>query len=271
MIEKINKFIEEFTRMDIHGIIIPCPYWMNKLVDGKVKRTQSLRFGHKPKQGSGARNPEPNAIHPTGLPPLWYSGSWVKIRGLLNGKGDARQIREEMIKRINKLPTNTIWQDSQFLQKLAKRERIGLDCSGFAFHFLNELVQLKYRNCQLSNLSQIFTGGLNRTNADTLTSLDYCASVPKISGCRLGDLIRMMRGKHVLVVVDIADSTLTYAHSARTTKEQGVHLGIIKIIDKNGGLEKQEWLEQTRKEENFGKKHFHPERGDGVFRLKIFV
>jgi len=43
----------------------------------QVKHSSGLRPRHQPKQGSGVRNPEPNAIHPTGLHP-WHSGSWVK-------------------------------------------------------------------------------------------------------------------------------------------------------------------------------------------------
>lgn len=49
--------------------------WINNIISF-VKHSSSLRLRHLPKQGSGVRNPEPNAIHPTSLH-SWHSGSWV--------------------------------------------------------------------------------------------------------------------------------------------------------------------------------------------------
>jgi hypothetical protein len=31
------------------------------------------------------------------------------------------------------------------------------------------------------------------------------------------------------------------------------------------------WLEETRKGCNFGSKYYHEEKGDGIYRLKIFA
>lgn len=194
----------------------------------------------------------------------------VVMRGYLNGKGKAEEIHQELVKRIKERKDKNTKLTPLYIQKFAKRERIGIDCSGFAYRVLGELVRLKYKNSLVSDISDVFKKGINRTNADILTSEDYCIKIKKISSIQLGDLIRMMRGKHVVVVLEIKNSQIIYVHSSHLTKVQGVHLGIIKIKDFTKSLEHQYWLEKTRRGSNFGKKYFHEEKGDGVYRLKIF-
>ena len=231
MIENILSFAEQFTRMDIDGTVIHCPYWMNKIVDGQVK-----------------------------------------LRGFLEGKGTPDEIHQELVKRLHQqFPNQTVHLTVQFIQKFAKRERIGIDCSGFVFQVLDKLVKLKYNNCRVNSLSQIFKSGIRRTNADTLTGREFCLPVKNVSCMKPGDIVRMMGGKHIAVLLNITNLFITYVHSARTAKIQGAHLGKIKIINNDISLDQQEWLEQTIRNENYGRRHFKPERGDGVFRLKIFT
>ncbi|EKD58117.1 MAG: hypothetical protein ACD_57C00026G0003 [uncultured bacterium] len=84
----------------------------------------------------------------------------------------------------------------------------------------------------------------------------------------VGDLIRNRGGRHVLFVVESNNNSLTYVHSSTMlTKETGVHLGTIKIVDWEKGLEGQIWLEKTSDGENFGKKYFNPSNGDSIKRF----
>lgn len=205
--------------------------------------------------------------------PYWANkmkGGCVVLRGYLDGKGKADDIRQELIKRIQKKANIDFQLTPKYIQKFAKRERIGIDCSGFAYRVLEELARLKYVNCSLLDLSEVFEGGITRTNANTLTLKDYCLKVDKISDINLGDLIRMMNGRHVAVILKIEDSQIIYAHSSHLTKIQGVHLGVIKIKNLTKSLPHQHWLEETRRGENFGRKYFYEGNGDGVYRLKIF-
>jgi len=62
---------------------------------------------------------------------------------------------------------------------------------------------------------------------------------------------------------------IEYAHSSyKRTVRQGPHTAIIKVVDAKKSLQEQQWQEKTPQGEAYSV-HFHPERGDGVRRLKI--
>lgn len=229
--KKIFNFVKKYEEMDVGGVTINCSYWTNRLKHGQVE-----------------------------------------IRGFLDGKGGAVEIRQELIRRVNLVTADYSFSlTPEFLRKFAKRERIGIDCSGFVFHVLDKLIRLKYRGCPVPNLSCVFPLGIKRTNADIFTSRKYCLPIKKISDCHLGDMIRIMGGKHVAIILEVSSSYIVYAHSSQGTKIPGVHFGEIKIINENKSLGQQQWLEETRRGENFGKRYFNPKKGDGVYRLKIFI
>ena len=219
--QKIDKFIKDYLEMDIMGTKFNCPYWANKLVGGQVA-----------------------------------------IRGFLNGKGDAAGIRMELEKLILRDPENKkILSGQNNLNKFAKRNRIGIDCSGIVFRILTKIV----------NLSDIFKGGINKTNARMLTSPEYNILINSTGKSQIGDMIRINGGRHVAVIVSCGNGNITYVHSSYLlTQTRGVHLGKIQITDQNKGLEHQKWLEKTKNGENFAKKFYLPGQGDGVYRLKIF-
>lgn len=214
--------------MDILGTRIHCPYWMNKIVLGKVV-----------------------------------------LRGYLNGKGTASDIRQELIRRLQRLtPESKFELNPENLKKMARRERIGIDCSGFAYRVLERLLELRKKKIKLDT---VFADGIERTNARTLTGLEYCLPVKSVANLAVGDMIRLWGGRHLAVIVQSDAKSITYAHSSNlSTKIWGVHQSIIRIIDKNRGLEKQDWIEKDRKDGDFGKKYFRPGEGDGAFRLKEF-
>ncbi len=225
----IRPFLDEYLRMEINGIEIACPYWMNKIREGKVV-----------------------------------------LRGFANGKGTAGEIKEEILRNIKDL--QAYMDDKNSLYKLAKRERIGIDCSGLSYRILDKLSDMGYAKETMPgfSLDEVFSGGIDRTNVIRFTSSEYAVPVEKISEVKLGDIIRMMRGKHMLVILAKNSTEIKYIHSSKSTEIYGVHEGIIKIKDWSKSLEKQKWQEITRKGENFGRKYFHPESKDGIYRLRIF-
>lgn len=226
----LKLFIKDYLEMDISGINIHCPYWMNKMDSGKII-----------------------------------------MRGFANGKGNKESIRGEILKRLNTLSLLDIFPlNAISIQKFAKRNRIGIDCSGLAYRILEELILLGYANKIINNLNEFYLLGINKTNADIMTSNTYCKPISDICDSKLGDLIRINDGKHVAVIIGRSNGQIEYIHSHDKTEEQGVHKGIIKILYPNHTLENQMWIEKLRNGDNFGRIKFHAAKGDGIYRLKIF-
>ena len=209
--------------MDVGRVIINCPYFANKIRNGKVI-----------------------------------------LSGFKGGKGDFGEIKDELNKII---AANQSISGKKDIFKLARRNRIGIDCSGFVFRLLIEFTRLKYQNCETTNLEQVFPNGIYRTNADELTRGAHISGVQLFSNSRLGDLIRINNGHHVAIVIENENKVITYIHSSNVTTETGVHLGKIMVNDQNQTLI---WKETTKDNINFGDKYFHPQNGDGIYRLKIF-
>lgn len=211
--------------MDINGTVISCPYWMNKIKDGKVT-----------------------------------------LRGFENGKSSAPHIRQELINRILKHPI-TLTPDS--IRKFARRERIGIDCSGFAYRFFEKLITLGYNGAK-GTLVNIFPGGINQTNVKALTNLEVSDQIKVVKDLRLGDMIRMWGGHHIAIITNVGQKHILYVHSSHmSTQIKGVHESKIIISNPEKKLEEQIWMEEGRKGKLFKEKYI-PEKGDGVFRLKIF-
>ena len=201
--------------------------------------------------------------------PYWMNkikDGFVVLLGKFNGKGESEEIKEVLKRAINESKLNIeITQANVF--KIAKRERIGIDCSGLVYRLIDHaLKQFDKR------LDQVFPGGINKTNARTLTGKKFNLEILNASAIRPLDTIRMMGGKHILLVIENDGKYITYIHSSnRSTKDRGVHLGKIEIINPNDNLDKQKWLEKTPSHENFGQKYFHLEKGDGIRRLKVLA
>ncbi len=205
--------------------------------------------------------------------PYWSNkikNNQVLLRGFLNGKGNPEKIKEKLIERIKKSNIASEMLSIKFINKFAKRERIGIDCSGLAYRLLDKLVKLHYRNCSFSSLDNIFKQGINKVNADLLCQFPYSIKIEHLKDIQIGDLIRMMGGGHVAVIVSIEKDQIAYIHSSHLSEIQGVHLSKIIIIDQKKSLKDQRWIEKTKSGDNFGAKYFKKEKGDGIFRLRIF-
>ncbi|KKS98713.1 MAG: hypothetical protein UV73_C0001G0234 [Candidatus Gottesmanbacteria bacterium GW2011_GWA2_43_14] len=224
-----RKFIEEYASMDLFGVRHNCPYWSNKI-----------------------------------------TGGFVTVRGFLNGKGEASAIRKELLKLLSQTENSRIIaSNADKVRRLAKQNRLGIDCSGFVYRVWNLLIANKYGNTADPKMEEIFPGGINRTNADKLTSGSACLKIERIEDIRFGDNLRLNGGRHVALISEVNADNIVYAHaSSQLTEIQGVHYGEIKIIKPGKDLSEQRWLEKARAGGNLNK-YFKPVRGDGVFRLKI--
>ncbi|OGG15208.1 hypothetical protein A2773_04975 [Candidatus Gottesmanbacteria bacterium RIFCSPHIGHO2_01_FULL_39_10] len=199
--------------------------------------------------------------------PYWMNklkeGS-VIIRGQFNGKGESEDIKNAFKKVILEANMDTkITQENVF--KIAKRERIGIDCSGLVYRIVDHALRQTD-----GSLDQVFPGGINRTNTRMLTDKKFNQEILSAKDINPLDTIRLMGGKHILLVTDNNGKYITYIHSSnKTTELKGVHLGKIGILTPEDNLDKQNWLEKTAHGENFGKKYFNPKVGDGTKKLKI--
>lgn len=223
-----HALIASYTRMKVGGITIPCPYFSNKL-----------------------------------------KGGFVVIRGFENGKGTASDIQAELEKKLQEDSSQS--QNSpteKYIVTLARRYRIGIDCSGFVYRMLEQYIRDQLGPA-LFDLSRVYEGGVNRTNARTLTSAAFTFPITKTDEIRIGDMIRLIGGKHVAIVTRVSASKITYAHSSLLTKVFGVHAGTIQILDGSKPIADQKWLEKTAKNTNYRQDYFRESEGDGVFRLKL--
>lgn len=219
----IEKFLNPYLYMDLGEIMLNCPYWMNKIRNGKVT-----------------------------------------FRGKFNGKGTSKDIRLSLISAIDDLPVYENL-NHEFVRKLAKRKRIGIDCSGLAYRLLDPIVnEVIHRD-----LSSIYGSNIDRTNAFKMTGKDFTYPIQTVSDARLGDLIKIDGGKHLLLIIHTDPEYIKYVHSAdRSTAVTGVHTGKINILYPDQDLDKQMWLELAKNGQNYGEKYFNVEKGDGIRRLK---
>lgn len=221
----------EYLAMDFFGYKHHCPYWSNRMKDGKVS-----------------------------------------LRGFLNGKGEVKSIRQELLRLLSEnAQSRAIAGNQDNLRLLAKRNRIGIDCSGFLYRVWDFLTKNKFQNCKFSDLDDIFPEGINRTNAKSLTAKKAAVRINQIKEIQFGDCLRLNSGRHVAFVKEITAEKLVYIHaSSSLTLIQGVHEGVILIKDSEKNLIEQEWREEAGDGDTL-KKYFKPRKGDGIWRLKAFA
>lgn len=228
-IQILEKYTFKYLQMDVGELRIHCPYWKNK-----------IKFGR------------------------------VVTRGFANGKGSAEEIREALISKwreesnASRIPLGNL-----SLIKLAKRNRIGIDCSGLVYRILDEGIKSGIFTNRIKSLDEIFKQGINRTNANLLTGDEFAYPITDLRQIKTGDLIRINGGKHVAFIMEGDGKKIIYIHSHDQTEDQGVHKGVIQIADIRKPLDDQKWQEKTGEGINFRERYFHPEKGDGIRRLKI--
>lgn len=230
----LEKLFFEYTHLPLGGKEIVCPYWMNNLEKG--------------------------------------------IYGPIGGKGRPEEIVLATEKAAIEEKVDLGKMGAEEIALFMKAKRLGVDCSGFVFWMLDALDKEKGGNGIADDLPQGLGEAVQRrASAKILTSEEVSFCVNSIDEIKIGDLIRMRRGKHVAIVYSLEKNTnnqtdsITYAHSssASRTKNTGVHLSVINIIDGKLPIESQDWKEETPDGLSYGENIIALE-GDGIKRLKIW-
>jgi len=194
--------------------------------------------------------------------PYWMNKLVKEIYGPYGGKGIPQEILKATIEAAKSEKINLRNLSSKEIYAFMKKNRIGLDCSGFAYQILNFLDHQKGGDGIENSVVGVDGAGIRKTDADALTNNINTLSVATYSQIKTGDLLRLDGGGHVAVIVKNSENEIVYAHISGKTKIEGPHLGKIKIVQKKKGLEEQTWSELT---------NFRPNLGDGIRRLKIWA
>lgn len=210
--------------------------------------------------------------------PYWINN----LKRLKNGPGGGKGKPEEIVKyteetaRKKKVNLNKL--NEKQTQDFMKINHIGIDCSGLAFWLLNALDMEKGGNGiddDIPNSRGRFLKA--RASVKMLTADEVSRAVLSIDGIKPGDMIRLRRGRHLLVVMTVKKNTdqkhqeILYVHSSSPlfTKISGVHQSSIVIKNSNKALEEQEWLESTSDGSNYADQ-LSSQEGDGVKRFKFW-
>ena len=207
-----------------------------------INSLKRLRYG----PGGGKGNPQENIMH-------------------TNSKAKEKNID------LNK-------QSEREIVLFMKKNRIGVDCSGFAFWMLNALDLEKGGNGIYDDIPNS-RGKIIKIRASTkmLTDEGISFFVQKINEIKPGDMIRLRGGHHLAVVLEIEKDKdrntqkIIYAHSSSCffTAVSGVHKESIIIKDSEKSIQEQDWREQTQDKSNYAN-NLYPQAGDGIKRLKIW-
>ncbi len=194
--------------------------------------------------------------------PYWRNKLEKKIFGPCGGKGTPEEIKKAVFEAAKQAKLDLKAMTGEEIYLFMKKKRIGLDCSGFAYQLLNFLDYQKGGDGLENTVVGVNGMGIRKTNADSLTNEVNSLPVADYQQVKIGDLIRTVGGKHVLLIVDIGRDQITYAHIGQETSRLGPHLAKIIIADPTKGIEAQKWEEKIS---------FDPGVGDGIKRLKIWA
>lgn len=203
--------------------------------------------------------------------PYWMNKLDKEIYGPYGGKGTTHEILEATIKAAKQEGINLHNLDSKEIYSFMKKNRIGIDCSGFAYQILDFWDHQKGGDGIENSVIGASGMGIRKTDADALTNNINTLPVADYSQIKTGDLLRLDGGAHVAVIVKYSEDEIVYTHISAKTKIEGPHLGKIRIIEKKKGLEEQVWPELAKDGRNYGQRYFCPNLGDGIRRLKIWA
>lgn len=203
----------------------------------------------------------------------WQNGVLVK-ESVFGGKADWTDIEyaTKCAAEAEGINYQHLTPDSKL--KLQKRHKIGIDCSGLAYHLMDELDRLKGGQGILFKVSSVQkisgTYGPRVLSAAELTHPHNAVKVSKYEEIKTGDLIRHHNGTHILIITEYKNQLIKLVHSSKGTVVNGVHYGQIKIVDPSKPLNFQQWSDTTIGGINYNEL-FNPENFDGIYRLRCFV
>lgn len=209
--------------------------------------------------------------------PYWIDLYRNLITGPYGGKGTPAEIIKATSEAAEEQGENLFKMTKRQIRYLMKKNRIGIDCSGFVYQLLDVLDKEGRGDGIENNVYGVRGRGITKTNAYCLTNNRNTVPIRSVRGVQVGDLIRLHRGRHVVVVIRIGKDKkdnvreLVYAHSCPWTKVTGVHMGKIIVKGEDKAVGAQYWLEKTRENKSYKAEFFFPQKGDGIRRLKIWA
>ncbi len=204
----------------------------------------------------------------------YYNNRRAKVRAGLRamiGKGSIDDIREELDIVCLKQHVDTQTLSAEQAKKLLVDHNIGIDCSGFVYHVLNNEYLAQKKGTLASHIRFPKTYNLFRSlirrwrvieniNVELLASDDN-SSIVSLSDVLPGDMIVIIDAgytgavDHVILIesVDKAGDLTVNLHlvhsfrwSSETNTQHGVRRGEIHVHDISKPLLQQEWVEQGK-------------------------
>ncbi len=209
----------------------------------------------------------------------YFNNQRTKTRAALRvlvGKGTPQEIVEEahIISLRERLDINNAGNED--LKKFLVDQNLGIDCSALTYYILDAECRAKKlgplkKLLKFSAVKNPFRNLLiklrpvENTNVETLAH-DNNSVLVAMSDVQPGDMLLLWRTRedhalnHLLLICDVDQTTITYVHSFRWSKEgkydHGVRQGTIEIIDPQKSWIEQLWTEKNKTgEENETLRH----------------
>lgn len=181
-------------------------------------------------------------------------GSFQKLRPEFQGKSSPEILTKTTKKLAKEQGFDLNKASVEEIREFMRKNKLGIDCSGFVYRLLNYLVQTIYGK----PLTSFGFEHVGRTNVAKLTSDEMSIKVD-FKDAKPGDLIKIDTEAedgllHTLVILEVNSNEIIYAHSCRKTRISGVHKDNIK----NGQFP-----------EDLTVFKYNEQAGDGVRRLKV--
>jgi hypothetical protein len=187
------------------------------------------------------------------------------------GKGTATEIAQATIATASEQKIDLLGFTPKQMYQFQKKNHLGIDCSGLVYHLLNQLYQHLFdQDIEPHLIGTEGKTGPRRVSANLLTSPANSFPVQSYDDIKTGDLIRLDRGHHVILIIEKVGQVISYVHSSDRTQIRGVHLGTITLIHPDLPLNHQLWSDRTTTGKPYSEL-FYPDSGDGLFRLKCFA
>jgi hypothetical protein len=181
------------------------------------------------------------------------------------GKSSPEVITQTAVKLADREQVDLTEISEEQIRKFLEDHKLGIDCSGFAYRML-DFASKKILKKDLRDAAGLDHVG--NTNVELLTSSDFTEDVNNLADIKPGDLIKVRSAEkppHVMVVLEIKDKKIIYAHSSKNSTPSGVHISEIIITNPGKPINGQKWQEE------YLLSNWNSGLGDGVHRLKIFI
>lgn len=191
--------------------------------------------------------------------PYFMNEKGKKGRRVSVGKGTPEEIEKETRRAAKKYHFNLQQSSVKKVREFMIAHEIGVDCSGFVTWVINEIVKeklhkpvwrvLSYR--MLSRPAQVkrLLRPVENISVRVLTHSANSLVIPRVKDIRVGDMIRIFNGHHILLVSEVSyrndgmPVSLKYVNSTMNAVAlYGIITGEIAIIKPEGTIIEQKWM-----------------------------